>query len=163
MPKIAISNWLLFNFLVAFSFYWAANLLLWFPWSINAILGMTLMLTVGPFLWAWGVYMCLVRFPGSKVIEAVAINALILLIVAAGFDLVFYGFIRNAMEDLYHPTTFYAYAFLVFLPAAEGFIFRKKLKHERKPVRMHDMLYISLMGLVSLALLIIIIKFNITI
>lgn len=54
------SKWLLYNLTVAFSLYWSGNLLLWFPWSINANLGIGLMLTIIPLLWGIGIYYCLI-------------------------------------------------------------------------------------------------------
>ena len=119
------SAWIIYNFLVAFSFYWAANLLLWIPWSIDPKLGIAMMLTIAPFLWGLGVYLCLARFPGEKMLTGEAYNASILIVVAVVMDYIFFGLIRDAMQELYHPTTFYGYGFLVALPFIEMLIFKR--------------------------------------
>jgi len=46
-----MNKWILYNILVGFAVYWTSNLILWFPWSISTVLGMTLMLTISPIIW----------------------------------------------------------------------------------------------------------------
>lgn len=101
------SKWIIYNLIIAFSFYWTANLLLWFPWSISTYLGITLMLTIAPFLWGFGVYNCLIRYKGEKLFKGAIINSIILVFMAILLDYIFFGIIRGAMKELYHPTTFY--------------------------------------------------------
>lgn len=101
------NQWKLFTFLTAFSIYWTVNLILWFPWSVSIILGMTLMLTVAPFIWAYGVYQCLIKFKGDNPYKGATFTSDIYILVAVIADYIFFGIIRNAMKELYHPTTFY--------------------------------------------------------
>ena len=148
------STWIIYNFLVAFSFYWAANLLLWIPWSIDPKLGMAMMLTIAPFLWGLGVYLCLARFPGEKMLKGAAYNASILVVVAVVMDYIFFGLIRDAMQELYHPTTFYGYGFLVALPFIELLIFTKHFARHEKETQKKDFRVMGLLGLMALLLVI---------
>jgi len=159
----ANTGWILYNLLVGFSFYWAANLLLWYPWSIDQYLGITLMLTVAPFLWGLGVYNCLIRYPGKNLINGAIINSLTLLIIAAILDYIFFGLIRGAIKELYHPTTFYGYGFLISLPFIEIFIIRKLIIRKSRRVNANDFIKTGIFGAISLLLLIAIIKFDIKI
>jgi len=58
-------------------------------------------------------------------------NSLIFLVFAVLMDYVFFGLIRNAMEQLYHPTTFYGYGFVASLPFIVAFGFRRTLEKKR--------------------------------
>lgn len=151
----------MYNILLAFSFYWLANLILWIPWTINPYLGMTIMLTIGPFLWGLAVYYCLIRYKGKNMWEGALLNAAIFTIVAVLMDYVFFVLIRDSIEDLYHPTTFYAYAFLIVLPFLEIWLFRKLLSKKKRIIKSKDFLSVAFLGAFSLLLLIAIIKFNI--
>jgi len=147
-------TWILYNLLVAFSLYWTANLLLWIPWSIDPNLGMVMMLTVAPFLWGWGVYLCLVRFPGEKVLKGATYNASILILVAVVMDYIFFGLIRGAMEELYHATTFYGYGFLIVLPFSEMLIFKRQFERQKVKTRKKDFIRMIYLGLMALFLVI---------
>ena len=128
------TKWLLYNLTVAFSLYWAGNLLLWFPWSINANLGIGLMFTIMPLLWGIGIYYCLIRYKGEKVLTGVIINSIIMLVSAVVSDYIFFGLIRGAMDDLYQPATFYGYGFLDNMPFLELLFFRKLIIKKRCPI-----------------------------
>ena len=156
-------KWLLLNLTVSFSFYWLGNLVLWFPWSINPNLGMTLMLTIAPLLWGVGIYFCLIRYPGDKLIKGAIINSFILLINAVIEDFIFFGLIRKAMQDLYHPTTFYGYAFLMTIPFIEIIIFKNLIIKQKRQIKAKDFYLIGILGLVCLVILLLIIKLDINI
>jgi hypothetical protein len=157
------TRWLLFNLTVAFSLYWAGNLLLWFPWSINANLGIGMMLTIMPFLWGIGIYHCLIRYKGEKVLTGVIINSIVLLISAVVYDYVFFGLIRGAFDDLYKPTTFYGYGFLLVMPFLELLFFRKLILKKRCLLTLNNFTSFGAIGLFSLLILITIIAFDIKI
>lgn len=157
------SKWIFYNLIIGFSFYWASNLLLWFPWSINTNLGIAMMLTVAPLLWGIGVYNCLIRYQGKNLIRGAIINSVLLLVIAAILDYVFFGIIRKAIKELYHPTTFYGYAFLVSLPFVEFLLFKKLIHQKRKKLVSSDFIKIGILGLMTLIILVAIIKFDITI
>jgi len=156
-------KWLLLNLTVSFSFYWIGNLILWFPWSINPNLGITLMLTVAPLLWGVGIYYCLIRYPGDKLIKGAIINSLILLINAVIEDYIFFGLIRKATHDLYQPTTFYGYAFLMTIPFIEIIIFRNQIIKQKRQIKANDFSLFGILGTVCLVILIIIIRLDIKI
>jgi len=156
-------KWLLLNLTVSFSFYWIGNLILWFPWSINPNLGITLMLTVAPLLWGIGIYYCLIRYPGDKLIKGAIINSLILLINAVIEDYIFFGLIRKATHDLYQPTTFYGYAFLMTIPFIEIIIFKNLIIRQKRQIKANDFSLFGILGAVCLVILIVIIRLDIKI
>jgi len=157
------TKWLLYNLTVAFSIYWAGNLILWFPWSMNANLGIGLMLTIMPLLWGTGIYHCLIRYNGQKLLTGVIINSITLLNIAIVADYLFFGLIRGAMDDLYQPTTFYGYGFLITMPFLELLFFKKIIIRKRCSVTANDFISIGTIGFISLFILIAIIKFDIKI
>jgi len=156
-------KWVLLNLTISFSFYWIGNLVLWFPWSINPNLGITLMLTLAPLLWGVGIYNCLIRYPGEKLIKGAIINSFILLIHAVIEDYLFFGLIRKTMHDLYQPTTFYGYAFLMTIPFIEVLIFRKLLIKKKREIKIADFILFGTLGAICLLSLIVIIKFDVKI
>ena len=156
-------KWLLLNLTVSFSFYWIGNLILWFPWSINPNLGIILMLTVAPLLWGIGIYYCLIRYHGDKLIKGAIINSLILLINAVIEDYIFFGLIRKATHDLYQPTTFYGYAFLMTIPFIEIIIFKNLIIRQKRQIKANDFSLFGILGAVCLVILIVIIRLDIKI
>jgi hypothetical protein len=125
--------------------------------------GMTLMLTLGTALWTFAAFKCLVHYPGKSKYTAASISSVILLISAVLMDYLFFGLIRNAIAELYHPTTFYGYAFVVCLPFILVFLLRKRIRQNNRELEMKDFLKIGFTGLICLALLTLIIVFNIEI
>ena len=156
-------KWVLLNLTISFSFYWIGNLVLWFPWSINPNLGITLMLTVAPLLWGIGIYYCLIRYPGDKLIKGAIINSFILLIHAVIEDYLFFGLIRKTMHDLYQPTTFYGYAFLMTIPFIEIIIFKNQINKQKRQIKANDFSLFGILGAVCLVILIVIIRLDIKI
>jgi hypothetical protein len=157
------TKWLLFNVTVAFTLYWTGNLLLWFPWSINANLGIALMLTIMPFLWGIGIYCCLNRYKGEKILTGAIINSIIMLVGAVVSDYIFFGLIRGAMDDLYQPATFYGYGFLIMMPFLELLFFKKLIIKKRCQLTANNFISFGAIGLLSLLILTAIIKFDIKI
>ncbi|MGE5456792.1 MAG: hypothetical protein ACM3RX_00395 [Methanococcaceae archaeon] len=157
------TKWLLCNLTVAFSLYWAGNLLLWFPWSSNANLGIGLMLTIMPLLWGIGIYYCLIRYKGEKILTGVIINSIIMLVSAVVSDYIFFGLIRGALDDLYQPATFYGYGFLIIMPFLELLFFKKLIIKKRCLFTTDNFISAGAIGLFSILILIAIIKFDIKI
>ena len=157
------TKWLLYNLTVAFSIYWAGNLILWFPWSISANLGIGLMLTMMPLLWGIGIYNCLIRYKGQKILTGVILNSIITLMIAVVADYLFFGLIRGAMNDLYQPTTFYGYGFLVAIPFLELLFFRKLIIKKKRQIKTNDFIQIGILGAICLLTLIVIIKYELKI
>lgn len=156
-----MKKWILYNFIVGFAVYWASNLLLWFPWSINTWFGITLMLTVSPILWVFSTFLCLRTFPKEKLINGAILNSIIFLLLAVIMDYIFFGLIRNAMEQLYHPTTFYGYGFLVGLPFIGILGFRKKIEQNKRNIHNPDFIKAGTIGLICFGLLTLIIIYKI--
>ena len=123
------------------------------------------MLSLAPFLWGLGVYFCLIRYPGGNIVQGALHNALIFIAMATAMDYIFFGLIRGAMEELYHPTTFYGYGFLIVLPFIEVLIFKKHLKRVEKNTSKRDFFRMGLLGLVALLLVIVfaIINFEVSV
>ncbi len=142
-----MKEWILYVSILGFSTYWACNLLLWFSWSYSTTLGITLMLTVGPLLWAYVTYLGLKNYPYEKVLKGSSIIALIFLLLSVVMDYIFFGIIRNAMEELYHPTTFYGYAFLLVWPLTLALIFKKKISKKKKDTTNTDIKKLELQEL----------------
>ena len=111
-----MKRWIVYTVIIGFAVYWASNLLLWFPWSYSPALGMTIMLTASPFLWAYMTFLCLKTYPAKTYWKGALFNAIIFLFLSVILDYIFFGIIRDANEELYHPTTFYGYGFLICLP-----------------------------------------------
>lgn len=132
------TRWPVYVLSIGLAVYWASNLVLWFPWSYNATLGMTLMLTVSPILWGYATFLCLRTYPGPQPMRGALTIALILVVMAVIMDLVFFGLIRDAMQQLLHPTTFYAYAFLLCLPFLVARMFEKRIERARRSVTRAD-------------------------
>lgn len=125
-------KWIFYTSVVGFAVYWVSNLLLWYPWSYSTYLGMTLMLTVSPLLWAYSVFLCLKAYPKNNLLSAATIIAVILLMLSVIMDYLFFGIIRKAIEELYHPTTFYGYGFVMVLPFLISIIFKKRISQSKR-------------------------------
>jgi len=158
-----VKKWIVYVFVLAFAAYWASNLLLWFPWSYSSILGMVLMLTVAPLIWAYITYLGLITFPRSNLFKAALTIALSLLTLSVVMDYVFFGLIRNAMEELYHPTTFYGYGFLLVWPFILVAILKIKIVTNKKGVSRTDVIKTLALGLAFFSILAAIILFDIKI
>lgn len=160
--KTTAKKWLFFTFVTAFSIYWTANLVLWYPWNWSPTLGIILMLTVAPFIWVYGVFKCLKTYIGYNIVHGAIWTAVVYILVAVVGDYIFFGLMRNVnFAELYHPTTFYGYAFLVSLPFIIILFFRKNI-YPRESIKQKEILRFALLGLLSIAALFTIIKLNIT-
>lgn len=156
-----MTKWSLYVLTLGFAVYWASNLLLWFPWSYSAVLGMTLMFTATPILWGYVVFLCLRTYPGEPLPGGAARVAAVLLVLSVVMDYIFFGLIRNALEQLYHPTTLYAYGFLVCLPFLVGSMFRGSIGRGKRVVQSSDLLVAGAGGLACCGALALIILFGI--
>lgn len=154
-----MKKWILYVLLLGFAAYWASNLILWFPWSYSAALGITLMLTVTPLLWAYTAYRSLVTYPGKSPVQSISIVIAIFLLVAIIFDYVLFAIIRGALEQLYQPTTFYGYGFLVFWPILVLFVFRNGFSG--KCIERSHLFYSGFTGVTCLVVITLIIFFDI--
>lgn len=158
-----MKNWILYVFTLGFAAYWASNLLLWFPWSYSTTLGITLMLTLAPTLWAYVTFLALKTYPKTELLKGALIIVLIFLLLAVIMDYIFFGLIRNAMEQLYHPTTFYGYGFLIVWPFILALIFKKKIFGLKKVSTNSDIIKAGISGLICFGTLTLIIILGIEI
>lgn len=155
-----MNKWYLYTSFLGFAAYWASNLLLWFPWSYSSTLGIILMLTLGPVLWAFVMFLALKTFPETNLIKGATIISIIFILLAVVMDYIFFGLIRNAMEQLYHPTTFYGYGFLLVLPFILALIFKNKITRLKKLVTKSDLVKTFLTGITCFGILTLIIIFT---
>ncbi len=155
------NRWTTYTFIAAFATYWFGNLLLWYPWSYSALLGMTLMFVAITPIWIYSIYDCLKRYHGERLIRGAVYTALIFSFVAIVSDYVFFGIIRDAMTELYHLTTLYGYAFLIALPFVEIYLFKKRLQ-QKIALKNNDFVKFGLLGVASFLAIIFIIEFNLT-
>jgi hypothetical protein len=86
-----------------------------------------------------------------------------MLVSAVVSDYIFFGLIRGAMDDLYQPTTFYGYGFLIIMPFLELLFFKKLIIKKRCPLTANNFISFGAIGLFSLLILIVIIKFDLKI
>ena len=121
---------------------------------------MILMLTVSPLAWAYVVYLALITYPQDQLNIGAGFIALFFLITAILFDYVFFGIIRGAMDELYHPTTHYGYGFLLVLPFLLALIFKKRIEARKREVRKIDRMRALLVGFFCFLFLIVIIKYD---
>ena len=155
-------TWILYTFFVAFAAYWLASLLLWYPWSYSATLGMVIMFVAITPIWIYAVFLCLQRYPSESMIQGALYTSIIFMIIAVVLDYFFYGIIRDAMMELYHPTTLYGYAFLAALPFAEVFLFRKRLQ-SKSEIRRIELVRFGMLGVICLLAIVVIIVFDLNI
>ena len=148
-----MKKWFLFTITIGFATYWLSNLILWFPWSYSTTLGITLMMTLAPILWAYSTFLTLRTYPNSNLFKGTLIVSLSFLSLAVVLDYIFFGIIRNAMEELYHPTTFYGYGFLIFWPFVLALIFRNKNLSYKRIVKVSDFYKAILTGIISFGVL----------
>ncbi|MFB6341894.1 hypothetical protein ACE1ET_09230 [Saccharicrinis sp. FJH62] len=144
----------------AFSLYWMSNLILWFPWSFSPHLGMILMLTSGTFIWTWGSFHALRRFPGELLYKAALIVAILFVSISVFMNYIFFDVIRNGAEDLYQPTTYYGYAFVAAVPFLEVLILKNRLQLKKLVLKKGLILY-GAPGIISIILLALIILLDI--
>ena len=156
-------KWLLYTATLVFAVYWVSNFLLWFPWSYNALLGITLILTASPVLWAYAMFQSLKTFPKKNLFTGAVWNAVVFVLLAAILDYFFFAVIRGAKEELYHPTTFYGYGFVIVLPFIFAVAFKKKINQLKKEITTVDFLKAGAVGFICLLALIIIIRWKIEI
>ncbi len=156
-------TWILYTVMLGFAVYWASNLILWFPWSYSVGLGMTLMLTASPFLWGYAVFLSLRTFPDKFLMKGALWVSVIFLFMAVVMDYVFFGLIRNAMEQLYHPTTFYGYGFVAVIPFVMVFLGGNKMERMKKPVGRGGFIKAGVCGMICFGVMIMIILLDITI
>ena len=158
-----MKKWVLYVFILGFATYWACNLLLWFPWSYSTTLGITLMLSVAPLLWAYVTFLALQTFPDSSLIKSAFLIAIIFLVLSSVMDYIFFGIIRNAMEELYHPTTFYGYAFLLVWPFVLALIYKFKWTNHKRVITHKGLIKAAIAGLLCFGALTLIINLGIEI
>jgi hypothetical protein len=158
-----MGKWIIYTVILGITVYWASNLLLWFPWSYSTTLGITLMLTIAPVLWAYAIYLALKTYPKTELMKGAFMISFIFLVLAVVMDYIFFGLIRNAMEELYHPTTFYGYGFLIVLPLILSLILKKKILALKTNITNADIIKAGISGLICFSAVTLIIVLGIEI
>lgn len=141
---------LLLFFEVSFAAYWFANAVLWIPWKINQGLGITVMILLVPFLWGMSSAFCLRCTPIESWKKAKYVMAIVFLVVAVISDVFFFAVWRGIPEELYHPTTFAAYALIIIVPIIIGIVFSKSKKKITKPISSKSLFIVGALGLLFL-------------
>ena len=122
---------------------------------------MILMLTLVPVLWAYTTFQALITYPHNSLFKGALIIAAVFLGLAIILDYVFYGIIRGALQELYHPTTIYGYGFLAVLPFVLVWALRNTVTSKKRTVQLLDMIRALATGVICLLILILIIIFEI--
>lgn len=161
IEKSSITKYVIYNLVVCFAVYWLSNLILWYPWSINETLGKVLMLTVNPVIWGYASYMCIRRYPKTNFLHATIINSLLFISEAIISDLIFFGLIRNAMDEIMQSTTIYGWCFVIVLPFVIYGLLTKNIEKRRKQLTNSDFIYPLLTGAFSFIIIFFILLFNI--
>jgi hypothetical protein len=146
---------------ICFAVYWLSNLLLWYPWSVNEILGQILMLTINPLLWSYASFQCIVRYPGTKRIHGVLLNSLTFVLESIASDLIFFVVIRHSADKLLSRTTYYAWGFVLVLPFIIYLLFRKAINSGNKQLVMRDFWKPLFIGSISFAVITLILELGI--
>ena len=115
-------------------------------------MGMALMLIGGTFIWGWGGFHALKRFPGESLNKAALIIAILFVSISVFMNYIFFELIGNGAEGLFHPTSYYVYAFVAALPFFEVFVFKKRLKHKKSVIKKGLILY-GIPGIISVVIL----------
>lgn len=152
--NVSISKFVGYNLVVCFAAYWLSNVVLWYPWSINETLGQILMLTVNPFLWGYASYTCIIRYPRENFFHASLLVSLLFISEAIFSDLIFFGLIRNAMDEIMKATTIYGWYFVVILPPIIYLLLKKKIVKSRKPIVNSDFVKPAAIGVISFFIII---------
>jgi hypothetical protein len=63
-------------------------------------------------------------------------------------DYIFFGLIRKAMDELYHPTTLYGYGFLAAFPFILAILFKRKILGRKRLVTNSEILKAGIIGLI---------------
>jgi hypothetical protein len=156
-----MKKWILYNLSLGFAVYWASNLLLWYPWSVNETLGQILMLTICPIMWIYASYRCIINYPRNNNLNGALLNGLFFAGEAILSDLLFFGVIRGVMDKLLLPTTLFAWGWGLILPLIIYFLFKKKIaKNKRKLTNVDFRVPLSI-GLLCLIVIVIILLLNI--
>ncbi len=158
-----MKQWLIYCFLLVFAVYWVSNLFLWYPWSYSPTLGMILMLTISPIAWGYTVYLALITYPKGSLFQGAVHTAIIFLLTATLLDYIFFGIIRNALEELYHPTTLYGYGFLLVLPFLIAWILKNRILTRKREVTRKGQFKALSIGILCLLALFIIITLDLNI
>lgn len=130
-------RWFIYVILTALLLYWLSNLILWKIWSMSAVGGMTVMLTLNPLIWGVGEYACLRRFYGGSGWKGAVLVAVIMIGLSVVSDYLFFDLGLHS-TDVWHPTTFYGYGFVVVLPFLIRWMFRRRLLEGAKTVSRRD-------------------------
>lgn len=162
-PPASAWPWTFFAIGTGFALYWISNVILWFPWSISDALGITIMLTIQPLVWAFGIVQVLRRWPGRSLWVAAAWTALIMLIMSIASDLVFFGILRSALDDLLRPTTYAAYGWVALLPLIVVLFGRGWLRRHAAVTTSRAIVVAFAIGFVAMAVIAGIIAFDIRI
>jgi hypothetical protein len=140
--------------------FWVSTLILWYPWSINEALGITLLLTLVPALWAFAIAALLLRWPGARPWAGAACTAAVMLAVSAATAWVFFGVVRDAGRELLQPAAYAGCAWVAVLPFLVVGFGRRWIERRRTPVTTGDIVTAFSVALGALAVIAVIVVFE---
>jgi len=135
---------------VSVSAYWFANAVLWIPWKFNRWVGVILMILLVPFLWGLSSLYCFRKTQFEKIGKTKYIVAIVFLIIAVVSDFFFFAIWRNIPDQLYHPTTFAAYALIIIMPIIIGIILKRNNTKKYSEINNKNLIIIWVMGIIFL-------------
>jgi EamA domain-containing membrane protein RarD len=119
------------------------------------------MLTVNPLLWGFASYSCIKKYPGTNLLKGTTLNSLLFISEAIISDLVFFAGIQKGSDKLMHPTTFYGWGFVATVPFIIYLLFKDRIRKNKEMLVKQDFKMPLSIGLFSLAIITLILVFNI--
>ncbi len=142
---------------MSFCLYWFSNLYLWYPWSYDPRLGITLMLTLSPLIWIIGIIYILQRKSNLPLLKSAILISIVFVVISVLSDLFFFGIIRDSLHELLKPTTYYGYLYILILPIIVSFIGKSKLQ-QNKSATNKSIFFPFVFGCLFISILFILIK-----
>jgi hypothetical protein len=118
---------LIWYILVGIALYWIGNVLAVFPWLLSKTFGIIVMF-LSTILWMYLSFYCLKHVPRKAWNRDTIFIAMIFLITAIIQDYVLYVVYRGIPDELYEPTTFLAYGFVLLIPFFVRYVLLRKYR-----------------------------------
>lgn len=145
-------RWIALVVLLTTAVFWWANIAVWLAWSFSQTSGKIAMLTIAPGLWVWAAYLCLKSESGLPLFLQAWFTAMLFLIINVSTDLVFFGILRDSMEQLLKPATYAGYFLICILPFIWSYYFSRR-PFDETAVSERSLTYAALAAAAGIALL----------
>ncbi|MGL5353750.1 MAG: hypothetical protein ACRDA5_10585 [Clostridium sp.] len=134
--------------ITSFTAYWFANSVLWIPWKINQLFGIIVMILLVPILWGGSSLYCLRKIKKENWKISKYLIAILFLLIGVICDFFFFALWRKIPEELYHPTTFAAYALTFIMPIIIGSFEKRLGKDKVQSVSRKSLITIGYLGVI---------------